>query len=160
MNRFLGKIRHLLTCRLQQCIHQIHLIGLGFILCLLTMWKILIIPLDCLCPVGMPHTQGIMRQVFFPLYCLPQYSTCLAVSVCFSTFSSKISNVTLCLLFNFSSEFLNVGIIFFHSDLLPPGVGQDSSTFRSRNDGYTYDYSRRVFGATMDSIGRSRSGRY
>ncbi|CAO2834417.1 unnamed protein product [Amaranthus hypochondriacus] len=48
----------------------------------------------------------------------------------------------------------------YEPDLLPPGVGQDSNTFRSRNDGYSYDYSRRVFGATMDSIGRSRSGRY
>lgn len=48
----------------------------------------------------------------------------------------------------------------YEPELLPPGVGPDGSTFRSRHDGYNHDYSRRVFGATLDSIGRSRSGRY
>lgn len=48
----------------------------------------------------------------------------------------------------------------YEPELLPPGVEQDSSPFRSRHDGYSHDYSRRAFGAAMDSIGRSRSGRY
>ncbi|KNA13327.1 hypothetical protein SOVF_116030 [Spinacia oleracea] len=47
----------------------------------------------------------------------------------------------------------------YEPELLPPGVEQDSSSFRSR-DGNSHDYSRRVFGASLDSIGRSRPGRY
>ncbi|KAL2893916.1 Spliceosome-associated protein 49 [Bienertia sinuspersici] len=45
-------------------------------------------------------------------------------------------------------------------ELLPPGVGPDAREFRSRHDGYNHDYSRRVFGSTLDSIGHSRSWRY
>lgn len=48
----------------------------------------------------------------------------------------------------------------YEQELLPPGVGQDSDPFRSRHDGYNHDYSRRVFGAALDSINRPRSGRY
>ncbi|KAK9748957.1 hypothetical protein RND81_02G092800 [Saponaria officinalis] len=46
------------------------------------------------------------------------------------------------------------------SELLPPGVEPDSGAYRSRHESYNYDYSRRVFGATLDDMGRSRSGRY
>lgn len=46
------------------------------------------------------------------------------------------------------------------SELLPPGVEQDSSAFRSRHDSYNHDYSRRVFGAALDGMNRSRTGRY
>ncbi|XP_021760839.1 spliceosome-associated protein 49-like [Chenopodium quinoa] len=48
----------------------------------------------------------------------------------------------------------------YEPDLLPPGVDQDSSPFRSRHDGYNQDYSRRAFGASLDSISRSRPGRF
>ncbi|KAJ8430425.1 hypothetical protein Cgig2_025852 [Carnegiea gigantea] len=48
----------------------------------------------------------------------------------------------------------------YEQELLPPGVGQDSEPFRSRHDSYNHDYSRRVFGAALDSISRPRSGRY
>ncbi|KAH9605226.1 hypothetical protein KSS87_012851 [Heliosperma pusillum] len=50
--------------------------------------------------------------------------------------------------------------VHYESDLLPPGVEQDSSTYRSRHESYNYDYSRRVFGATLDDMSHSRSGRY
>ncbi|KAA8530792.1 hypothetical protein F0562_005584 [Nyssa sinensis] len=41
-----------------------------------------------------------------------------------------------------------------------PGVIHQPSGYRSPFDGNNYDYSRRVFGATLDSSGRSRSSRY
>uniref|UniRef100_A0A5B7BSY7 Putative RNA recognition motif-containing protein n=1 Tax=Davidia involucrata TaxID=16924 RepID=A0A5B7BSY7_DAVIN len=43
---------------------------------------------------------------------------------------------------------------------VPPGVIHQPNGYRSPFDGNNYDYSRRVFGATLDSIGRSRSSRY
>ncbi|KAI8002523.1 Splicing factor 3B subunit 4 [Camellia lanceoleosa] len=41
-----------------------------------------------------------------------------------------------------------------------PGVVHQSNGYRSHFDGNNYDYNRRVFGATMDSINRSRSSRF
>ncbi|PSS17560.1 Splicing factor 3B subunit like [Actinidia chinensis var. chinensis] len=38
-----------------------------------------------------------------------------------------------------------------------PGVVHQSNEYRSHFDGNNYDYSRRVFGGTIDSINRSRS---
>ncbi|EXC32466.1 Splicing factor 3B subunit 4 [Morus notabilis] len=42
----------------------------------------------------------------------------------------------------------------------PPGVNIHSNGYGSPYDGKNFEYSRRVFGATLDSIGRSRSRRY
>ncbi|KAK2991237.1 hypothetical protein RJ640_000468 [Escallonia rubra] len=43
---------------------------------------------------------------------------------------------------------------------VPPGVLHQPNGYRSHYDGNNYDYSRRVFGATLGSITRSRSSRY
>lgn len=40
------------------------------------------------------------------------------------------------------------------------GVVHQSNGYRSEFDGYSYDHSRGVFGATMDNISRSRSSRF
>ncbi|KDO45463.1 hypothetical protein CISIN_1g029736mg [Citrus sinensis] len=42
----------------------------------------------------------------------------------------------------------------------PPGVTHESNGYETHLNVTNYDYSRRVFGATLDSISRSRSGRY
>ncbi|ESR40243.1 hypothetical protein CICLE_v10027481mg [Citrus x clementina] len=42
----------------------------------------------------------------------------------------------------------------------PPGVTLEINGYETRLNVTNYDYSRRVFGATLDSISRSRSGRY
>ena len=103
----------------------------------------------------------------------------LHIIECFPSFSAfplivdDWSNVLL-FLFSLFSLFFHPPLFFFvycltiffkwyfslHPELLPPGVGQDSEPFRSRHDSYNQDYSRRVFGAALDSISRPRSGRY
>ncbi|ESR54958.1 hypothetical protein CICLE_v10022415mg [Citrus x clementina] len=42
----------------------------------------------------------------------------------------------------------------------PPGVSHESNGYETHLNVTNYDYSRRVFGATLDCISRSRSGRY
>ncbi|KAF3440400.1 hypothetical protein FNV43_RR18684 [Rhamnella rubrinervis] len=44
--------------------------------------------------------------------------------------------------------------------LSPPGVNNCSTGNTSRNDGNNFEFSRRVFGATLGSINRSRSRRF
>ncbi|XP_015873748.2 uncharacterized protein LOC132799094 [Ziziphus jujuba] len=41
-----------------------------------------------------------------------------------------------------------------------PGVNNHSNGFASHRDGNNFEYSRRIFGATLDSINRSRSRRF
>ncbi|KAH9781746.1 RRM domain-containing protein [Citrus sinensis] len=50
--------------------------------------------------------------------------------------------------------------LLFDSEPLPPGVTHESNGYETHLNVTNYDYSRRVFGATLDSISRSRSGRY
>ncbi|XP_057501763.1 serine/arginine-rich splicing factor SC35 [Actinidia eriantha] len=47
-----------------------------------------------------------------------------------------------------------------NNERVPPGVVHQSNGYRSQFDGNNYDYSRRVFGGTIDSINRSRSSRF
>ncbi|KAH9666075.1 RRM domain-containing protein [Citrus sinensis] len=47
-----------------------------------------------------------------------------------------------------------------HAKPPPPGVTLEINGYETRLNVTNYDYSRRVFGATLDSISRSRSGRY
>ncbi|GMH17354.1 hypothetical protein Nepgr_019195 [Nepenthes gracilis] len=42
----------------------------------------------------------------------------------------------------------------------PPGGGHEPNGYRPHNDGHNYDYARRSFGVTLDSISRSRLNRY
>ncbi|KAE8725413.1 mannan endo-1,4-beta-mannosidase 5 [Hibiscus syriacus] len=44
--------------------------------------------------------------------------------------------------------------------LSPPGVSHQSNGYRSLFNDTNYEYSRRVFGSTLDSINRRRSRRY
>ena len=50
--------------------------------------------------------------------------------------------------------------LLFDSEPPPPGVTLEINGYETRLNVTNYDYSRRVFGATLDSISRSRSGRY
>ena len=50
--------------------------------------------------------------------------------------------------------------LLFDSEPPPPGVSHESNGYETHLNVTNYDYSRRVFGATLDSISRSRSGRY
>lgn len=48
---------------------------------------------------------------------------------------------------------------FLNSMPVPPRVTDHSSGYGSHHTGNDYEYSRRAFGATLDSINRSRSRR-
>lgn len=48
----------------------------------------------------------------------------------------------------------------FDSEPPPPGVPLETNGYETHLNVTNYDYSRRVFGATLDSISRSRSSRY
>ncbi|KAL5843227.1 hypothetical protein ACOSQ3_009192 [Xanthoceras sorbifolium] len=54
----------------------------------------------------------------------------------------------------------NPGNIYSSQEPPPPGVTPPSNGYGSRFNDTNYEYSRRVFGSTMDNISRTRSRRY